>query len=157
MGKKIKLYTGSIGSIIPIEAGLREDDIKKIVRAHFASPKKVVVPVRVHPYNSKLLVLLDGHNTTCVADVLNEENPGAFELYGWVAESKSDFIPRFSADYLITDGMGDVCIENHYGLKCVHSGRFRLDVEGVPDSISELRARYDFLNSADALRKFVFG
>ncbi len=148
MGKKVKLCAGSL---VPIENGLREDSIRAITEEHFVKPKKVVVPVRVHPYNPNLFVLLDGHNTSCVADVLNEEKAGSFELYGWVAESGKDLIPEMSGEYREVGSIDNMNLGLHYGI--IPS---RLDVMRV-DNISQLRSQYDFLKSGDALRKFVFG
>ncbi|NPE26756.1 hypothetical protein HNV12_02000 [Methanococcoides sp. SA1] len=147
MGKLVKLE--NVGSIVPIENGLREDSIKEIVRIHFSEPKKIVVPIRVHPYNSNLLVLLGGHNTSCVADVLNREKSGAFELYGWVVDSKKDFIPLDFGEGFRESSSMDV---SNIGLYDTIPSR--LDVMRV-DSVSQLRMQYVFLRSGDALRKFV--
>lgn len=149
MGELIRIENA--GDLVPIENGVREDSIRGITQAHYFNPQKLVIMGRRHPYNLNLLVVLEGNNSACVADALNEERQSALDLYMWVAESEVDFPPfNFGVGFRESGSMDVGCISKLY---CQVKSRLD-DEEMMVDSVRQLRRQYEFLRSADTLRRF---
>lgn len=149
MGRIIELDTKCL---VPIQKEIFMDNIKDILRDYNEEPLKNIIPVREHPNYPGKHMLLDGHHSSCITDVLNESS-SFVRLYGWVADSETDFIGELGSDF----HYGDLYMKNR-NIKFQYLRAEELaSMPEVPNSIPELRAMYSYLESIETLRDFVYG
>jgi len=150
MGKIIKL---NIDIVSPSQFGLCYLNLGRILKSYVENPKKMIVPIRVHPFDSSRYMLLDGHHSTCIADTLNESNPNSVQIYGWVAKNENDIIEELTEEYYqknISFNNGN--IKERYQL--LDDGLIFFD--NMPKTIKEMRAEYSELESGASLMNYVF-
>lgn len=146
VGKVVRIDTKKVA---PSQSGLEEGNIARVVRSYSKNPKEIILPVVHHPLQKGRLVLLDGHNTTCFADVVNDFFPNKIVLFGWIPDHNRDFIAGAPGCFYLDD----ISIKNNnilYGYNVTE----RISFPEVPDNIAGIRKKHSYLSDYDSLMRY---
>ena len=150
MGRIIELDTDLL---VPSQHKLIMSDAGIIVRSYFRRPKKMLLPVRIHPCDCRKYLLLDGNHSACIADTLNELDDMDIEVFGWLAEHNGDLIGKLPIKFYQKDIVDkNENIEGRY----YSAIRPRPTSLTPPQSVKAMRALHPQFESAETLLDYAF-
>ena len=140
--------------VAPIQENLYAPTLGEITRSYFKDAKKMIVPLRDHPFYDGKFSLLDGHHSSCIAETLNEFSSDIVKLYGWLADNEDDLI---DPDKLSNEFYKEEIYWNNANImdNFAKTPKYLEDI-GVSESIKELRLKYSQLESITSLLDYSY-